>query len=185
MGFLSLQSIIPPGTIFSFAGTTAPDGYLLCDGTAVSRTTYAALATALYDSGNAKYAYGSGDGSTTFNLPDFRGRFLRGVDGSAGRDPDKASRTAMNTGGNTGNAVGSIQAHANQDHNHRNGIADDVTGEWVYGGTTQDMPGSAVSSINNENTSRTWQGYTSYMNNGNTSSEARPVNAYINYIIKI
>lgn len=72
MGFLSLQSIIPPGTVLSFAGASAPAGWELCDGRAVSRTTYAALFAAIGT------AHGSGDGSTTFNIPDYRWTFLRG-----------------------------------------------------------------------------------------------------------
>jgi hypothetical protein len=75
MGFLSLQAINPPGTVFPFAGITSPSGYLLCDGSEVSRTTYNALYAAIGD------LYGNGNGSTTFNLPDFRFQFLRGSSG--------------------------------------------------------------------------------------------------------
>jgi microcystin-dependent protein len=62
-------------------------------------------------------AWGYGNGSTTFNLPDFRGKFPRGVDknsgGSAsGYDPDSASRNALYAGGNTGNKVGTYQSDA-------------------------------------------------------------------------
>lgn len=63
-----------PGVIKAYGGTIAPAGYLLCDGAAVSRTTYAALFTAL------GVLWGPGDGSTTFNVPDLRGRFLVGKD---------------------------------------------------------------------------------------------------------
>jgi phage-related tail fiber protein len=65
--------LIPPGTPLPFAGATAPTGFLLCDGAAVSRTTYAALFTAI------STVYGAGDGSTTFNLPDYRGAILMGA----------------------------------------------------------------------------------------------------------
>ena len=58
----------PAGSIIQFAGAAAPTGWLLADGTAVSRTTYAALFSAI------STAYGAGDGSTTFNVPDLRGR---------------------------------------------------------------------------------------------------------------
>ena len=60
------------GTIIAYAGTTAPDGYLMCDGSAISRTTYSALFNVIGTS------FGSGDGSTTFNLPNLMGRFLQG-----------------------------------------------------------------------------------------------------------
>lgn len=70
---------IPAGAILAYAAATAPTGYLLCNGAAVSRTTYAALFTAI------STTYGTGDGSTTFNVPDLRGRFPLGVDGAAAR----------------------------------------------------------------------------------------------------
>jgi len=63
---------LPSGVVFPFAGATAPYGYLICDGRAVSRTDYAQLFSAIGT------AHGVGDGSTTFNLPDYRGNFLRG-----------------------------------------------------------------------------------------------------------
>ena len=68
--------LVPVGTILDFAGATAPTGYLVCDGSAVSRTTYAALFAALTVTVNGvdTLPWGDGDGSTTFNLPDFRGR---------------------------------------------------------------------------------------------------------------
>jgi len=68
----TIQSI-PTGGVMAFAGTGAPTGFLLCDGAAVSRTTYSALWTLLGT------LYGAGDGSTTFNLPDYRGRSLVGL----------------------------------------------------------------------------------------------------------
>lgn len=63
----------PAGTVLTFAGASVPSGWLLCDGAAVSRTTYASLFAAIGT------AHGSGDGSTTFNLPDMRGRVPIGV----------------------------------------------------------------------------------------------------------
>jgi microcystin-dependent protein len=68
----------PAGTVSDFAGSTAPDGWLLCYGQAVSRTTYARLFAAI------STAYGVGDGSTTFNLPDCRGRVSAGKDNMGG-----------------------------------------------------------------------------------------------------
>jgi microcystin-dependent protein len=63
---------MPSGMVMYFANSTAPAGWLECSGTAVSRTTYSGLFTAIGT------LYGAGDGSTTFNLPDARGMFLRG-----------------------------------------------------------------------------------------------------------
>lgn len=98
-----------PGEVFWFAGPTPPPGSLLADGSAVSRTTYAALFAAIGT------AHGAGDGSTTFNLPSVPGRVIRGVDNGTGRDPDAASRAAGAPGGNSGDAVGSVQDDAFED----------------------------------------------------------------------
>jgi microcystin-dependent protein len=69
---------IPSGSLLMWPTGSAPAGYLLCDGTAVSRTTYAALFAIIGTT------YGVGNGSNTFNIPDFRGRFPLGVSGSYG-----------------------------------------------------------------------------------------------------
>jgi microcystin-dependent protein len=68
----------PPGVIVQYAGVTAPDGWFICDGSAISRTTYADLFAAIGT------RYGTGDGSTTFNLPDARGRLIAGYAPSGG-----------------------------------------------------------------------------------------------------
>lgn len=68
----TISSVTPSGVIFPYAGSTAPDGWLLCDGTAYSRTTYVRLYNAIGT------AYGNGNGTSTFNVPDFRYMFLRG-----------------------------------------------------------------------------------------------------------
>jgi hypothetical protein len=170
----------PAGSIIAFGGTSAPTGWLLCDGSAVSRTTYAALFSTIGT------AYGSGNGTTTFNLPDFRGRFLRGVDGTANNDPDKATRTTMNAGGNTGNNVGSVQDDAFQGHGHNFWwVCNDLfgggnSGSWpvnVLGGTpsnggcqSDDMVVAPVEF--------------STFGVPRTSTETRPKNANVNYIIK-
>ena len=68
-----LTSLLPTGSIIPFAGSNIPAGYLLCNGVAVSRTSYAGLF------GVISTLYGTGDGTTTFNLPDLRDRFLEGA----------------------------------------------------------------------------------------------------------
>jgi microcystin-dependent protein len=79
---------LPPGIVFPYAGTSAPAGYLLCGGQAVSRATFAALFLVIGTT------YGSGDGATTFNVPDLRGRVVAGKDdmvqGSANRLTNQA-----------------------------------------------------------------------------------------------
>lgn len=72
----------PAGSIIDYAGATAPAGWLLCQGQAVSRTTYAALYTAL---GAAASPWGQGDGTTTFNVPDLGGRVTAGKESTATR----------------------------------------------------------------------------------------------------
>lgn len=72
----STQTGIPSGAIMAFATSSAPDGWLLCDGSAVSRTTYAGLFAAI------STLYGSGDGSTTFNLPNLQGKMVLGIGGA-------------------------------------------------------------------------------------------------------
>lgn len=68
---LTLLDITPPGVVFPYLGINIPAGFLMCDGTEVSRIQYASLFDAIGD------LYGVGDGSTTFNLPDLRDNFLR------------------------------------------------------------------------------------------------------------
>lgn len=74
-----VQALIPSGTILATGRSTAPTGYLLCNGGTANRTTHATLFTAIGTT------YGAGDGSTTFGLPDLRGRVPVGEDGSAAR----------------------------------------------------------------------------------------------------
>ena len=64
-------------------------------------------------------AHGSGAGAAQFSLPDYRGRFLRGVDHGANRDPDASRRTAASGGGNLGDAVGSVQGERLGRHPHQ------------------------------------------------------------------
>ena len=89
---------VPAGCVMPYAGATAPDGWLLCHGQAVSRTTYADLFAAIGT------AYGPGDGSTTFNVPDLRGRIAAGRDDMGGTDAGRlaggvANRTTLGGAG--------------------------------------------------------------------------------------
>jgi microcystin-dependent protein len=149
-----LPSSMPTGAVIAMATETVPGGFLECNGAAISRTIYATLYAAI------GVVHGYGDNSTTFNLPDYRGRFLRGWDHAVARDPDKASRTAMNTGGATGDTVGSIQADAFRSHTHS--CAQPSGQAYTYSGN------GAVSS-------------TSGATGGN---ETRPINANVMHCIK-
>lgn len=121
--------IIPAGTIVAFGSTTAPAGWAVCDGAAISRTGNAALFAAIGTT------YGSGDGSTTFNKPDCRGRFLAGYDPSNGTsrltlsETGGLSATALaNTGGEQAHALvtGELAAHNHtiNDPGHGHGVTD-------------------------------------------------------------
>lgn len=90
--------LTPAGTVIWTARSSAPTGYLKANGFPVSRTEFAALFAAIGT------IYGAGDGSTTFNLPDLRGEFIRGWDDGRGAD--------------SGRAFGSPQGHAFASHNH-------------------------------------------------------------------
>ena len=93
-------SALPPGTMVDFGGTTAPGGWLLCNGQAVSRTGYPLLYATI------STLYGVGDGSTTFNVPDFRGRTALGNDtmgsSAAGRITTATVATPSTNGGSGG-----------------------------------------------------------------------------------
>lgn len=93
----STQISTPAGVVMPFAGSTSPDGWLLCYGQAISRTDYATLFSVLGTT------YGTGDGSTTFNLPDMRGRIAAGKDDMGGV---AASRLTSGGSGITGSTLG-------------------------------------------------------------------------------
>lgn len=165
-----IQEALPAGIILPFAGQVAPDGWLLCQGQAISRTVYARLYTAIQTS------HGSGDGATTFNIPDYRGRFLRGTANGSANDPDRATRTAMNPGGATGDAVGSVQSDDVKPHTHS------LSGN-LYNNNDAMGNGSVVSvGSTGLLASGTWGG--GAQANNNSGNESRPKNASVNYIIK-
>lgn len=87
---LTMNAVNPPGIVAPYAGASAPDYWLLCDGSAVSRTDYADLFDAIGTT------FGSGDGSTTFNVPDLRSRVPLGV--GTGQYTFTFASTDVNTG---------------------------------------------------------------------------------------
>lgn len=149
-------SIIPPGQYGFFAMSSLPAGWLLCSGAAVSRTTYAALFGAI------GAVYGSGDGTTTFNLPNFQGYFPRGLN-TTGSGPDPSR------------ALGTVQTDMVGPHNHLNGTGyAGVDQAFTYGTTTSGMPGDATTGAFHADTGggSTQQGYTST----SSGTETRPQN---------
>ena len=115
----AVESSVPSGAVMHFATQSAPTGWLKADGSAVSRTQYPALFVAIGTT------FGVGDGRATFNLPDLRGKFVRGWDGGRNIDP--------------GRAFGSAQADEIKTHKHRyrrghiTNTADWETFEWRRG----------------------------------------------------
>ena len=157
---------VPAGSVFSFATTTVPTGYLECNGAAVSRSTYASLFSAI------STTWGVGDGSSTFNLPDLRGQFVRGWDNSAGVD--------------SGRSFASSQSDQNKSHNHsiNDSGHNHTIGNWGgnFGGGSgaltfrNDVSGTNGSIIQNSTTG------ISIQNDGGT--EVRVKNYALMYVIK-
>lgn len=116
----------PIGSVLPYAGAVAPYGWLLCDGSAISRTNYAPLFAVIGTS------YGVGDSSTTFNIPDLRGEFMRGADNGRGVD--------------SGRTLGSFQNDEFKSHNHNIIAATDESdvGPKVRGGGTSATTGTVV-----------------------------------------
>ena len=172
-GALAFATIggVPTGAVFYFAANTAPTGFLKANGAAVSRTTYAALFAI------TGTTYGAGDGTTTFNVPDLRGEFIRGWDDARGID---ASR-----------AFGSAQAQETQNHKHKMPMGfdsgafygwQDGSGTPIFG--TEVQSGANSTSVAGGTTINTnlRLGYTDQMRD--LSGETRPRNVALLACIK-
>jgi microcystin-dependent protein len=105
-----LPSTEPAGVVKMYAGSAAPAGYLICNGTAISRTTYANLFAAIGT------AHGAGDGSTTFNIPDLRSRVPVGVGAGSGL----TSRALGALGGEEAHVLATAEL-ASHSHSHNHG----------------------------------------------------------------
>ena len=116
------------GTVIWSSASTAPIGYVVCNGAAVSRTTYSNLFAVIGTT------YGSGDGSTTFNLPDLRGEFIRGWDAGRGVDP--------------GRVFGSSQLDDFESHTH------DTTYAYGFDFGSTGRAGGGANSVQTYNTSQ-------------------------------
>lgn len=146
----SANLTVPIGTILYHCANSAPSGFLKANGAAISRTTYANLFAVVGTT------YGSGDGSTTFNVPDLRGEFIRGWDDGRGVD--------------SGRSFASTQDDALQNHSH--GMRDN---NWFVGGG-----GERVASIRGGNANQTDTSGTT----GDFASETRPRNLALLACIK-
>jgi len=153
----------PVGVINPYGGSTAPTGWLICDGSAVSRTTYAALFAILGTT------YGAGNGSTTFNLPDLRGKI------PVGRD---SGQTEFDVLGETGGAkTHTLTTTEMPVHNHTSSSVDFWLSNTWAGGVDKPLAYGKAS------------GSTISFNTGNAGSGGAHNNLQpyqvINYIVKI
>ncbi|HYG80221.1 MAG TPA: tail fiber protein [Pyrinomonadaceae bacterium] len=189
---------VPIGTILAYAGPIdgshpPPQGWLLCDGSAVRASDFEALWRKLrVPQGTGFRGAWGGDGNPNFNLPDLVGRFLRGVDkdlagqpSNPARDPDRddAKRPASRPGGNTGNNVGSMQGHEFLSHKH---VLTDPKHSHDFSASRVDGAGAPgqrhPSGLEHAfGTDRSATGITMEPTGG---SETRPVNAYVYWLIR-
>jgi microcystin-dependent protein len=106
LSFVALPQAVPTGSVHMMATTTVPSGYLKCNGQAVSRTTFAALFAVIGET------WGEGDGTTTFNVPEMRGEFVRGLDDGRGVD--------------SGRNIKNHQGDQNRQHSHSTSVTSTV-----------------------------------------------------------
>ena len=181
-GNLSFQIVagVPTGAVFCVAVATIPSGYLECNGTAVNRSTFAALFALIGTQ------YGAGNGSTTFNLPDLRGEFVRGFDNGRGVDSGRSiasSQTAQNQShshGANANATSNVNDPGHK-HNARGYGNQDDGGNQFTGSNNSSTRNNA---INNANTGISVSTNVS-VSVANEGGESRPRNVAMMYIIKV
>lgn len=169
--------IAPIGTVIAYTGTSAPSGWLLCQGAQVSQATYSGLFALIGESWGAKV------GTSTFALPDLRGLFLRGRANTSANDPDRSTRTALVAGGATGDNVGSYQADEMIGHTHSGALTTGIRGRYNDGKVG--VGGHAYGPVGSMNTNST-VGLTAgtYKEGTSNTNESRPVNIAVNYLIK-
>jgi microcystin-dependent protein len=163
---------VPAGTIEAFAGEvdSIPPGWILCDG----RTLDANLNPMYMDLFKAIKNYWGGTNYTNFNIPDLRGVFLRGVNGSRTgtfADPDLAGRTKADGTTDVGGVVGSYQVDGIRQIRVLLPLGGIECNGWSAGGSTTTIRGSSTGG------GYLWKDIVE-------GNETRPKNAYVNYIIK-
>lgn len=140
--------VLPKGVIWEYGGAVAPSGWLLCFGQAVSRVTYAALFAIIGTT------FGVGDGSTTFNIPDFRGRVGAGQDDMGGVSANRLTGAAGGLDGDVLGGVGgaetvalSIANLAAHTHTFSGTTSNASTNHQHGGGAVSSVTGTAQSSV--------------------------------------
>lgn len=173
---------LPTGSIIPWEGslTSLPTGWLYADGSTISRTTYSNLFS------HVGTKFGAGDGSSTFSIPDYRGRALRGTDNGAGVDPDASSRT-INGVTQSNSTSGTVQGDEMTSHDHH---------LFFAGSADNNSPALTSSNYALDTASVTWNTHYRYeilatssvANNGKTSAtggnETRMKNIAVHYLIK-
>jgi microcystin-dependent protein len=158
----------PIGSIIIWPTPTIPTNYFECNGAALSRAQHSDLF------GKLGTRYGVGDGTSTFNIPDLRGEFIRGYDHGAGNDLDAANRTDSG-GGITGDNVGTKALDTFHDHQH------DLDQRTVY---QNSGTGSAADLYNNDNNNDTVRTGFSVDGEFKSGLETAPRNVAMVYCIR-
>lgn len=162
---------VPLGAVLAYAGNLSgsqlnASGWALCDGARYrvsdNRDLFGVLGTC-----------NGGDGRTYFDLPDYQGYFLRGVDSGAHVDPDAGSRTAPTSGGATGDEVGSVQAWAT------------ANARSPFSAAVPHVPTDDHHAYESSDCTMLLWGQQSCASSGGGDHETRPCNAYVRFIIKI
>ena len=161
-----------PGDIKMCAHQNTPDGWLTCDGSAVSRATYSALFSAIGTT------FGVGDGSTTFNLPDLRGEFVRGWDGTRGIDSGRVFGSAQSSQNLAHTHTGTTNSGGTHSHTFNLEEGDD-NGPPLYPGGAQN-----IDSTNQTSTDSGGAHTHTFTTASSGGLEARPRNIALLFVIK-
>jgi len=172
-GLLATPVQFPPGTVVSFAGNTAPDGWLLCNGTAINRTEYSALFAAIGT------VHGAGDGSTTFNLPNTQGLVPRGAGNQSLNGRTKVGGTLGQKLEDNMQRITGQTAIGEFDSNRQIGV---FSGRLSY---TNSGNGTANGGSTDFYTTFNSGGSPNVRVSSNTSGETRPSSIAFNFIIKV
>jgi microcystin-dependent protein len=131
--------LVPTGCIIQFGGPSAPDGWLICNGSAISRSTYSTLFATIGD------VYGIGNGSTTFNLPDLRGRVPVG----AGQGSGLTNRSLADTDGEENHT---LTINEIPSHNHGGTLTTSTNGSHTHTSNADGNPGLIPISVAGQST---------------------------------